>query len=545
MFKTDLLAKFIEDQKGWIETSDYKSLVTNNEDAKFSTLIQGDLRITNSGIFFGKQTSVETPKDGKKPKPSDMKELLTNNRLMVDSEEEIYNDDEIPFCTYQSMSYDPKLSLAARLISGFISRLSYSIDTKDPKIKAVVETGLKPIYSKLVRDMVGEGLKNGFMFGEKVWERRQIKVYDKSVPGKKVIFSGSAILPRKIKTLDPNQGAWSFFINTNTDELVRVEQEQSAKTVSVKRNKLVWFALDQEYSYIFGRSRFKNSYQAWYYSGAVKAALLQKLDKTGDPPAILEYPEGYTRVGAQNMPNDAVAAGILSAALKKKGLVIPSTKDDKGNSLWKLSFLEIKNDMPDAYLKVLELLDKEKVEGIGIFGNIIAGQGNFSEIDAKEDLTLVMIEDVVDQIEKCIQCELVDWIVSYNFGPDEISDVKFEIDRNSLGRSKTLKEILKELMRVLSSDKENTPKMMPDIKQICDQLGIPISAYGDLVIPKPIPEVPQGNPAVPGAKPGAGKPKATNLVKAKQHDEDTSERNRATKDERERERPSKEGLLEK
>lgn len=489
--------------------------------------------LLKNGEIDWKLTPRETASQGKKPKRQDMREDFINGYSTTIREDETYNKDPIPACTYRSMGFDPKLKITSKLICGFISRLQFDIESSDPKKAALAKYALKDIYSNLVRDMTDIGMKNGYLFGEKIWEKKKVKIYDEVT--KEVAYNGTAILPKKVKTLDPDNN-FDFYIDTKTDELVRIEQHQSGGVVAAPRKKIFWFALDQEYSNIFGTSRYRSAYQAWYFANGLEQALLSKLDTTGEPILLVRFPPGQNMMNGKPVPNDVIANSIVEKVQSDKFIAMPSEKDQGGENLWDISYVELKNSDNDAYLKAIEYFDKKKVESLGMFGNIIAGDANFSEIDAKEDLTLVLIEDMVDQIEACIQKELVDWIVSYNFGPKHIPDVRLKIDRNSLGRSKMLLDILKETMRGLFGEKTARPKELPDVGRIASHLNIPTTLYADQVDrgllddqmkkekelqPKPAP--------IPGGK---------DPVKEQQSKEDSNGRNRKTPDERDRERPS-------
>lgn len=490
--------------------------------------------LTTDGKLDFRLTSREIAEDGKKPKRQDMREDFINGYSTTIREDEVYNKDPIPLCTYRSMSFDPKIKLTTKLICGFISRLQFDIESSDPKKKALVKFAIENIYSNLLRDMTDISMRNGWMFAEKVWEKKSIKIYDEVT--KEVAYSGRAILPKKIKTLDPDNN-FDFFIDTKTDELVRIEQHQSGGIVAVPRKKIFWFALDKEFSNIFGTSRYRSAYQSWYFANGLEQALLSKLDTTGEPILVVRFPPGQNFLNGKPVQNDVIANGIVTQVQSEKFIAMPSEKDAGGENLWDIGYVELKNSDNDAYLRAIEYFDKKKVESLGMFGNIIAGDANFSEIDAKEDLTLVLIEDMVDQIEACIQSELVDWIVSYNFGPKHIPDVKIKIDRNSLGRSKMLLDILKETMRGLFGEKTARPKELPDVGRIASHLNIPTTLYQDQVdrsliddqMEKEKQMQPKPAPVAPGGK---------DPVKEKQANEDSNDRNRKTPDERDRGRPS-------
>lgn len=491
----------------------------------------GEGVVTDSG-FNMRKTPRQTAKDGKKPQPQDMREDFVNNWSQSLREEEVYNRDPIPLSVYQSMSFDSKIKLGTDLISGFISRLQYEIVSSDPVKAAFTKHAIRRIYPSLVRDMVKYGMRNGFMFGEKSWKKESIKIYDEIT--KEVIFSGRALVPDKVKTLDPENN-FSYYIDTRSDELVRVEQDQTGGKVKAPRKKIFWFALDKEYSNIFGTSRFKSAYQSWFYANGLEMAMLTKLDTTGEPILVVKFPPGKSRLDGEVVDNDVIAEELAIAVQSQKVVKMPSEVDKNGEPLWDIYYVELKNSENDPYMKALEYFDKKKVESIGLFGNMIVGEGNFSELDAKETMSLVMIESIVYQLEETIQKDLIDWITSYNFGPKHIDDVRIQIDRNSLGRSKGLMEVLKEMLRIAASEKTGRPKVMPSIQRIANILNIPTEEYADQVDRDLLDEqMDREEELRPKPAPAAG----PNPVKTKQQDEDTNNRNRKTPDERDRGRPS-------
>lgn len=500
-------------------------------------------RISANGSFNPLTSTVRrSPRDGKGVKPVDLREEFINGWDTTVREREVYREDPIPLETYYSMSFDTKIKLATQLIVGFATRLQFEILSSDPKKAALVKYSIEKHYNQLIKDMITIGLRNGWMFGEKVWERRTVKVVDPST--KEVLFNGRAVIPVKIKTLNPCNG-FGYWIDTKSDELVRIEQSQNGEIVHTPRNKVLWFTYNKEYSNIFGQSAYRSAYQAWYYGNGLKQAMLSKLDTTGEPILVVRFPTGNNFSEGQVQSNDVIAKDIAEQVQYQKIVVLPSAVDkDSGVEQWDIKYIELKNGENDPYLKAIEAFDKEKVEALGIFGNIIAGEANFSEIDAKEDLTIVMIEAMVDQIERCIQEDLVDWITSYNFGPKHIDDVRLHIDRNSLGRTKLLRDLLIEMMRIAAGDKTARPRLMPSIPRIADALGVPTEIYADMMDRSMLDTQmkaekamqPKPAAAVPGGKPASAAQE--DPMKKAQRNEDSNGKNRKTEQVREKTRPS-------
>ncbi len=482
-----------------------------------------------------KTTPRDAARTSKGIRAIDQREEFINGWDVTRREVEVYRRDPIPLCTYRSMSFDTKIKMASKLICGFISRLQFDIVSSDPKKAALVHHALSPHYNQLIRDMAKIGMQNGWMMAEKVWERRTVKVYDQT--SKELMYSGRAIVPSKIKTLDP-ENRFRYWIDSRSDDLVRIEQIQGPDVVYCPRKKIFWFALNKEYSNIFGTSSYQSAYQAWYYGNGIEQALLMKLDTTGEPILIVRFPPGNNLRNGQMVSNDVIASELALEVQNQKVIELPTQADENGNMMWDLTYLELKNAENEPYMKALDYFDKKKVEALGVFANIIAGEANFSEIDAKEDLTLVLIEDMVDQIESAIQVELVDWITSYNFGPKHIDDVRIRIDRNSLGRSKMLQTMMIEMMRIAASDKTARPKSMPDLEKMGNMTGIPMAPYDQQMDRSMLDKQMEAEKKMQ-PKPVAGvKPTGKSAVKEAQSKEDSNNRNRKTVQVRDRGRPS-------
>lgn len=438
------------------------------------------------------------------------KEKLKNdNHYYV--ENQVFNSDAIPLEVYRKMSYDPTISLAMRLIIGMASSLKWNIEASDAKTEAVCRFAIDNVYREMLRNTINISYRYGWFFAEKVWARKETTLYGVNESGeKKKIFSGFVIYPKKIKGLDP-QNRFKFYKDVIQDEIVKVAQQQNFTSttgeylyqdVEIKREKIFWFALDKEFSNVFGRSRFKGAYKYWYHQNLSEGYMSSNMASGTQNTVVSRYPAGSTPIRdsyGQSIENADIGFENLKDAYDGAGLNLPSTRDDKGNYLWDLEFKNAPITDLEKYTPVLNHFMKMILMVMGVPTGILDGDNNASELDAKIDLFFLIFEELLLQLEEVIQKELLDWIVQYNFGPKSISTTKFKFDRNGLGRRNMMKEILINMLRVATRP-NSQPKNLPDIREICDDLGIPTSSYSDQFMKDPFAIDPMAQPAADGAK---------------------------------------------
>lgn len=403
-----------------------------------------------------------------------------SNYPYEDGTYEIYRDDVIPLSTYQKMSCDPTIAFGTFLLKGWVGGLPYTIECSDKLIKGVVDHVLDKIWNPMIRDMM-DAVKNGFAFGEKVWEREDVKIVSDDDEGnRELIYDGKITCLQKVKFLNP---AHRFRYFMRNDEITRVEQIQRLRAVNVKRDKLVWFALDREYSSVFGRSRYKNIYSDWYFSNVNIKYLLNDLKKRGSPHLEIRYPPGRSRIGGQVVQNDEIAMMMAKQLMSQGVVVIPSEVFDNGTEKWSIQFADTKQTSSESpFMDFLKYSDQRKMKGLGIPPSVADSDSNFSAADAGGDLLVVVVEDIVNQIEDRIQKDVVDSVVEYNFGPEYKSLVKLKIDKSALGRRNLMKEILKTMLRVGTSMGGSTLKAWPDVSNMMSELGISYTSFDDLFI---------------------------------------------------------------
>lgn len=408
-------------------------------------------------------------------------EKAKNNPWTTQPSEQVYNSDTIPYETYRKMDSDSTIAIGKKLLVGLIASLGFKVSCDDEKVQQVVTEIYKRHHNHILRNIIMTSMRDGFCFGEKIWKRRRIVVFkDKADGAAEEVYNEEAVDLLKVKFLDPTN-RFRFYIGDD-DEIRHIIQSQSKGDVKVKRSKLVWFALDREYSNVFGRSRYKNSYLDWYLGKIASQYMFKHLERKGSPHLEGRYPVGRQMDDDGNLiSNDVIMRQMGEHLMSFGSVTMPSTRDDHGEYVWSLTFAEGADAKIDHYLDVLNHHKAEKLNGLGIFSSIAMDSANFSEVDAKADIQLLMLESDIDQIQEVIAKDIIAQIVSYNFGPEMVDRVHFKIDRAAFGKKKILKEIMSNVVRLMMSRPDERPKMLPDVSQGLGELGIDMLPYDDLM----------------------------------------------------------------
>lgn len=473
------------------------------------------------------------PDRATKSRPGMGSKLIGVGHGTGDEEDEVYRADSIDLDTYQKMSVDAQIAFGTYLFKGWIASLPYTIECPDEHLRNIIDYIVGRVYKSVIRNIVTTGFKFGFSFGEKIWNRESVILTEPNDRGEtEIIYEGIVTSLEKIKFLDPRH-SFSFFVDSS-DEISRVEQvqirEDGRHDVSVGRKKLLWFALDKEFSNVFGRARYKNIYPEWYYSKINNQLQINDLQKRGSPHIEVRYPRGKSQVDGEMVKNRVVAMKIAEEMMSEGVAAFPSEAHENGDSKWSLKYADTQrgSNSDSPFLEYLRYQDQRKMKGMGIPPAIAESDSNFSNVDASGDMLAVIIEDVVDQIETVIEDDVVNPAIENNFGPRKKSLVNFKVEKSALGRRGLMKEILKTMLRTGSDMKGQTLKSWPNVVSILRDLGISQSSFQDVFTDK------MGNSADRGED---------SIIDEQEDIEDSNDTSgggtRISEDDRDRERSSK------
>lgn len=499
---------------------------------------------TGAQLFSsGAQADLRSVSSGAAPKL----ESLTNNPYrFFGPDQEVHNPDSIDLSDYRRMDADPTLKIGKLLLMGLMSSLKYTIKCSDDEVQFIVNHIYDRHHNSILRNVINTALRDGFCFAEKVWMKRQVELYRDLENGEEeLVYSGTILDLKKVKFLDP-ENSFDFYVNRQ-DELVRVEQKgwvsNKKLEVSVKRKKLFWFALDEEFSNIFGRSRYKAGYYSSYFDKIIYQLKFKHLEKVGSPAVKGRFPQGFTTINGVRMENGDLMQMIAEHFVSTGQVSLPSVRDpDSKEYLWDIGFLEVQNAEIQHYIDALAYSKSEKLNALGVFSSIVMDNSNFSEVDAKAEIQQLMLEPTIDQIEEAIKRDIIDYIVDQNFGPEMIDKVHFRIERAGLGQKRAIKELLDNFMRLSMSREGQRPKYVYNIRQLASELNIDLVEYEDFFEVDGLAEEVEEKKTERASevqKDKAAEPPGQTPEQKKRRDEDSNTpRRRAKPDTRQRERPS-------
>jgi hypothetical protein len=459
------------------------------------------------------------------------KSSLINDPSEINETFEERREGAITFSVARKMAQDPAIALGMFLITGMVSGLRYTVKSSDPVMEGVISNVYRRHHNDIIRNCVKVALREGFVFGEKVYKRQAVRVTATSSGEESVIYDGPAIGISYINWIDPakNGSRLRYFKSRTTGDIAYVQQWQSRSSthVKVKRDKLFWFAIDKEFGNVFGCPRFQNAQQHWYYDDINYKYALNSLQKTGAPHIEARYPNGASLVGTQRIQNDELLAGILMNLTQTGVILLPSERYESTNELmWSVEYKEARNTGIDSWRAFSTYSDSKKLQAIGIPNGVLDSSTD-SEADAKTDLLMVIVEDLVDQVESAIQSDLIDPLVEHNFGAEFKNQVSFTIDRSGLGRRKILKELLVNMMRIGATMPGYKMNEWPDAQKMMNELGLSTQSFSEVFSVDPLAD--QSAPA-------------ENEQKRNQQDEDSNDTDghRLNPTERDPDRPAKE-----
>lgn len=423
--------------------------------------------------------------NGREPKFGDTKVRYKNPDLLRTAKREAgigeYNTDRIPISTYEKMRLDPQIALATALIEFPILAQNFRIECANPKIAAVVDAALRPIYKKLIKSML-RAVQFGFATGEKVWEKVKLRIDQEGDDGKNItIHNRYTVVPKKVKFIHPK--SVRIIRNENTEDIEFVTQTQDYYNFKGKRvpkvhiRNMVWFALDDEYGNFFGSSRYKNVYQAWYWYQIIVQFMLRYLERRGAPAAVGKAPFGFTKNSdGEQVANIDVILEAAYALVSNSAVAIPAQYDKNGNELWGLKLVE-DEQRGELFLEVLRYLNVLKLRGLFVPDKVGTAEGSSTNAttEGHTDIHLLNEEAVTQLVEDCLNTQVIPDIVHYNFPPSKIVSCAIKIERLNYSKRTLLKDVLIRMLMVHSGAMRdgNWPNWMPSVKEISKFLEVP------------------------------------------------------------------------
>lgn len=397
------------------------------------------------------------------------------------------------------MRQDPVIAFGLAILEAPIINLSYSIESKDPVIKAFVEWALQRVDKNM-----GLAASNAIPFGrqicDKIFEAIPLTLQvDNDVTGDETEKKFDQVWAfKRFKAIDPR--TYHFLIDTAIDDWVGVQQLYMRFNqdwlAPVPREKLLFWCHRREK--VFGRLEgmpiLDQVYEPWWFCAATELIANRYFERKADPAMKIRSSQTI-RVGGKDVDGFGYMAN-QALALKSGGVInLPNTKDKDGKSyLNEIDYLQ-DDKRGDQLQHRIDALQLNKLRGMWITdraGTSGAGhsqggaRGGRAEASAHAELMAASQESMVsDYLKESIQPQVVDDLVRYNFGEEALADSKTRIVTS--GISQSIQEIYKDTLLGLfqaEAAQQAGTKIRPweyiEVPALLKALGVPLRSADEL-----------------------------------------------------------------
>lgn len=405
-----------------------------------------------------------------------------------------YNPDRIPIRTYEKMALHPQIALATSLIEQQILAQNYRLICDDVTQREFVNYNLKPLYRKTNKSKL-KAIRFGFACGEKNWRREHVKIRIKDEDGRsRTVFNQPAVVLDRIKFAHP--ASITLIYDRKTENIKYVRQEFYTYDIDMavpwrRRNipmhKIVWFAPDSEYGNAFGNARYKNVYQPWYWHNIVSQFMLKYLERKGSPSTVMKAPPGKTKRDDGSTVDNLTVAMEAGVALNSNSVIsLPRTFNKDGKEMWGVEQIE-DSGRGDLFLDVLKYLNSQITRGLFVPDLVATSEGSGGSnatSQSRLDVHMISVEALIQEIEDCYNQQIIPQIQRFNFDESKIVPCTIKIDRLNFSKKTLLRDIFVRMIILSSGAMKDgvKPNFLPSIKQLADQLEIPVSSFDDMFL---------------------------------------------------------------
>jgi hypothetical protein len=143
------------------------------------------------------------------------------------------------------------------------------------------------------------------------------------------------------------------------------DQDETTKKVDLDHSLWVTNERDSQWGSIWGYPRLGYAYKYWWSAEMALGILNRSVERKGDPTIVVTYPQGSSRVGNQDVPNQEIAFQIGNNARSGSVLAVPSevwgeeTGTANQTPKWNITYLKAEEQF-DKLIQVLNYFDTMK-----------------------------------------------------------------------------------------------------------------------------------------------------------------------------------------
>jgi len=309
------------------------------------------------------------------------------------------------------MIYDPIVSFAYRMLTLPVKQSKISVTGETQAQVEFVKQYL--INSGVLGDTVSKllwGVGFGFAGLELRWLKKELGKEQAILPRDPVLLSWSDTIILEQSTKGKDYGSFAGFKVTNPNG--------GEVFLDVNKHKAALLTWGGEISDRYGTAQLAVAYEAWrrrqlmlYGDFAVW------MSRRANPSLIVEYPPGDSQTSSGSKINNVELAKRMAKNTRNGApAVIPSLKDDKGASLWKIGELSTSDRAP-LFEKGNNMLKAEIVMALLVpQRTILEGEhGTKSEAETHGELLGLVQNAILEQVVEVINNYIVKPMLDFNF----------------------------------------------------------------------------------------------------------------------------------
>lgn len=397
------------------------------------------------------------------------------------------------------MRNDADASFGTALVKAPLINMNWRIQSKEDRIAAFVTAALKT-HMRSVLKALSNAEPLGYKLLESVWKAGPMSY---TIEGKDGTSS--------VKKLPV---AWTFerFKPIDGRTVTLLADEKSGKFLGVRQSGfgpteatvgaeqlVLWSFRDEDVDgKLTGYPLYHQVYDPWWRKQEILIYRSEYLKQDAKPIPIgrasidsLKDERGTTRDGYAHMRR--IGASRQQGAF----VILPNSRDEKGNWKWDLEYRENSGRAGDVYQKAIDKEGIQILRAHGITDEVGTSQetGSRSRSETHADTFDKVLQGYVDEaVDEVINPQIVDRLVLYNFGQQalEESETKLVPAGLSPGALDTYRDVLKGIMdgeAMLQQGSTIPLRKRIDAVGICKALNVPLLPEDEVEPdPKPDPE---------------------------------------------------------
>ena len=371
-----------------------------------------------------------------------------------------YNADDVSIKTYRKMRLDPQISACLNVIKFTMQKIDWYVEG-DKEAKEVLEQSISNVWNDLIRSTT-KGLWAGYSPNTKVFTLKN---------GKIVLKKLRDLAPETCKVKTDKNGNFDGFI-----------QEVNANTNYIPPQYAFWYANQMEDGDLYGNSMIKPAYKPWYFAELIHLFANRYYERFGEPVVLGRAPVGSVLEDSSGNKLDALQQiqSTIDNLRNHASISIPSDRDDNGNFVYDISYLEsqMRGVDFDVYMKRLDL---EKARAIFV-PDLLLGSGNVGSyaLGLEHKATFITgIMGIVDDMFEFFNKYIAKQIIELNY-PNQEAKLKYT----------PLSRVTEDAIMDIVRDMVSSGKVAPEIQSMSDRIGIPLTeTEAEVPVEKPVKEI--------------------------------------------------------